>query len=244
MRSKSIVLKSIMGFSKGPATLQHYGRLRLAARSLRKKQLQSRGYLELLRLPAPVYASSRAYEHTALSMQLDVESSGSLFDSGRDHNVALAGSAIHGLVVSQKNPFSFWQAVGAPSKARGFRVGREVRAGCVVPTIGGGICLLSNALYQMAVALNFTIIQRHAHTMNSNGMDATLAWPHVDLKFAPKVGSYRIAISDKTIRFMSSERKKLVAFNSASQAKFSDDTENCFTCNKECGARSSILRKL
>jgi vancomycin resistance protein VanW len=78
----------------------------------------------------------------------------------------------------------------------------ELRGGCVVPTIGGGLCLLSNALFEMAAQLGWVILERYGHTMEVSpaspgkpwGLDATLFWPHVDLRFAPTQGRARLEV--------------------------------------------------
>ncbi len=138
-----------------------------------------------------------------------------LLDAGKRHNIALAAPYFDGLVVTPDGPFSFWRSLGRITGARGFRHGMEARGGCLVPALGGGICLLSNALFQMASELGWTILERHGHTMEAApplharpsvcrgaparstdalpwGMDATVFWPHVDLRFAPTRGRVRI----------------------------------------------------
>jgi vancomycin resistance protein VanW len=72
---------------------------------------------------------------------------------------------------------------------RGFRPGAELREGCVIPSIGGGLCLISSALFRLAARLDFEILERHGHTAggcNRSQIDATLMWPHVDLVIAPR----------------------------------------------------------
>jgi hypothetical protein len=72
---------------------------------------------------------------------------------------------------------------------RGFVLGRELREGCVIPGVGGGLCLLSNALYAVACAAEFELLERHAHSRRppgsraAEGSDATVAWNYVDLRF-------------------------------------------------------------
>ena len=46
--------------------------------------------------------------------------------------------------------FSFWRAAGRATRARGYVIGRELRQGCMIPTIGGGLCQLTNALSRVA----------------------------------------------------------------------------------------------
>ncbi len=46
--------------------------------------------------------------------------------------------------------FSYWRAAGRASRAKGYVIGRELRQGCVIPTVGGGICQLTNALSRIS----------------------------------------------------------------------------------------------
>ncbi len=69
--------------------------------------------------------------------------------------------------------------------------GRELREGCIIPAIGGGLCQLSNALYDAALSAGCEIVERHAHShrvpgsMAESGRDATVFWNYVDLRFRP-----------------------------------------------------------
>jgi vancomycin resistance protein VanW len=120
-----------------------------------------------------------------------------LLEQGKCVNVALAAPSLHGVVLDPGRPFSFWRAVGPPTAALGYRHGIEVRGGCVVPSIGGGLCLLTNALFRAAAEMNWVILERHGHTLEAVpsadepwGVDATAAWPYIDLRFAvPRGGS-------------------------------------------------------
>jgi vancomycin resistance protein VanW len=105
--------------------------------------------------------------------------------------VALAAAAFDGVEVSVGRPLSFWRTLGPASAARGFGVGIEIAGGCVMPAIGGGLCLVSNALFAMAAELGWHVIERHGHSIalaDPRALDATVAWPHVDLRIAPRNG--------------------------------------------------------
>lgn len=71
---------------------------------------------------------------------------------GKVENLRVAARSLDGIRVPKGAIFSFWRQVGRPTKARGYVVGRELRQGCLIPTVAGGICQLSNSLYQMAPA--------------------------------------------------------------------------------------------
>ena len=59
----------------------------------------------------------------------------------------------------------------------------------MIPAIGGGLCQLSNALYQAALDAGCEIIERHPHSRIVPGSgtwerrDATVAWNYIDLRF-------------------------------------------------------------
>ncbi|MEN3271871.1 MAG: vancomycin resistance protein VanW [Actinomycetota bacterium] len=112
-----------------------------------------------------------------------------VFEQGKRVNVALASPALDGVLLAPGAVFSFWRTVGRPDPALGYRYGMELRGGCVVPAVGGGLCLLSNALFRAAATLGWEIVERHGHTIEAVptnedpwGVDATIAWPYVDLR--------------------------------------------------------------
>jgi hypothetical protein len=108
---------------------------------------------------------------------------------GKVHNLRVALRQIHGVVIPAGGMFSFWAQVGRPSRQWGYVLGREIRQGCVIPTIAGGLCQLSNALYSAALDAGLEIIERHAHSrvipgsLAEVGRDATVFWNYVDLRF-------------------------------------------------------------
>lgn len=109
---------------------------------------------------------------------------------GKVHNLRQAVRRLDGVLVPADTAFSFWKQVGRTSARRGYAVGRMLREGCMIPTVGGGLCQLSNALYQVAVDAGCTILERHAHSQAipgsaaAAGRDATVAWNYIDLRFS------------------------------------------------------------
>ena len=109
---------------------------------------------------------------------------------GKIENLRVACRALDGVLIPAGAVFSFWRAVGPPVASRGFVPGRMLKAGCMVAAVGGGLCQLSNALYDAALQADCTIIERHAHSRvvpgsaAAVGRDATVAWNYVDLRFA------------------------------------------------------------
>lgn len=113
-------------------------------------------------------------------------------EAGKRHNVRLAATAFHGVAIAVDRPLSFWRTLGPATAARGFTWGMEVRSGCAVPAIGGGLCLVSNALFAIAMELGWPILERHGHSLalaDPGALDATVAFPHIDLRIAPRSGT-------------------------------------------------------
>jgi hypothetical protein len=90
--------------------------------------------------------------------------------AGKIQNLRVALRGIDGVVVPAGAAFSFWKQVGRASRRRGFVEGRELREGCLVKSIGGGLCQLSNALYEAALSARFEIVERHAHSRPRAGL--------------------------------------------------------------------------
>ena len=112
---------------------------------------------------------------------------------GKVQNLRVAARAFNGVVVPAGAMLSFWCQLGRPSRRRGFVVGREVRSGCVIPTLAGGICQLSNALATCAQRAGFEVVERHAHSarvgqsLAVGDLDATVFWNYVDLRVRASV---------------------------------------------------------
>ncbi|MFY8140051.1 MAG: VanW family protein, partial [Caulobacter sp.] len=111
--------------------------------------------------------------------------------AGKIANLRVACAALDGLRLPPGAVFSFWRHVGRPTRARGYVEGRMLQGGSLSPAVGGGLCQLSTALYEVALQANLTILERHAHSRivpgpnaARAGRDATVAWNYVDLRFA------------------------------------------------------------
>ena len=113
-------------------------------------------------------------------------------ECGKVHNLRVAANLLDGLIVPAQQTFSFWRIIGKPTKRKGFVQGRQVQEGCIIASIGGGLCQLSNSLFDVATKAGLEIIERHPHTMivpgsaAEYGRDATVAWNHIDLRFRAK----------------------------------------------------------
>lgn len=184
----------------------------------------------------PVIAESR----TALWTETDPEERFLL--AGKIHNLRLVIRELNGVEIPAGETFSFWKQTGRTNRLRGFVAGRELREGCIIPNIGGGLCQISNALYDAALKANFDVVERHAHTqvvagsLAEQGRDATVFWNYVDLRFrSPEAFRIeaRLDAENLILRFkgIKIERKQL--FQISKNAKSSDHPNSCATCGEE-----------
>ncbi|MBK9757870.1 MAG: VanW family protein [Nannocystis sp.] len=110
-------------------------------------------------------------------------------EQGKVENLRIAARKLDGLELPAGATFSFWAQIGRPTRSQGFVAGREIREGCIVPAIAGGICQLSNALYEVALRAGLEIRERHPHSRTvpgsqaALGRDATVLWNYIDLRF-------------------------------------------------------------
>ena len=139
---------------------------------------------------APVVAEQRS------SLWVDGRADEFILRCGKVQNLRVAARCFDGVEVAAGQTLSFWAQVGRPSAGRGFAVGREIINGCVVPTVGGGLCQLSNALAALALASGARLAERHRHSALIEAQaqpseDATVAWNYVDLRIVADF-SFRI----------------------------------------------------
>lgn len=143
--------------------------------------------------------------------------------AGRVHNIQVAASRFHGLVIPPGEVFSFNEHLGEVSAETGYEesviiFGDRTRAG-----IGGGICQVSTTAFRAAFWGGFPILERSAHDFRVSwyeppvGLDATVYSPWVDLKFLNDT-SYHLLIETEadpqtgtlTFRFYSTKTGRSV----------------------------------
>ena len=62
-----------------------------------------------------------------------------ILTAGKVENLRVACQFLNGLEIENDEIFSFWKQIGNPSTRKGFTIGRELREGCIVPTVAGGL---------------------------------------------------------------------------------------------------------
>jgi len=162
---------------------------------------------------------------------------------GKVQNLRRAAAALDGLVLAPGQVFSFWRHVGRATRRRGYVEGRMLREGCMVAAVGGGLCQLSNALYEAALTAGCRIVERHAHSYRvpgsaaALGRDATVAWNYVDLRFeAPRAMqlSVKLGARDLTVSLLARDAMPARAGETAApiRAPALRDADSCAACDQ------------
>jgi vancomycin resistance protein YoaR len=117
---------------------------------------------------------------------------------GRAHNIALAASKFHGVVIPPGEVFSFNQYLGPVTKENGYDESLIIYGNRTTVGIGGGVCQVSTTAFRTAFLGGFELIERWAHgyrvswyeTNSGPGLDATIYAPEVDFKFRNDTDHY------------------------------------------------------
>lgn len=160
--------------------------------------------------PEPIELTSLQAEHRS-PLMADVDAAERDFQLGKIVNLKRAADGLDGVVIPKGEVLSFWRQVGPPTRRRGFAVGRMLQQGCLVPSVGGGLCQLSNGLFEAAVQAGCGIVERHAHSRvvpgsaAEAGRDATVAWNYVDLRVRVPITlrlEVKLENGDLVVRFL------------------------------------------
>ncbi len=110
--------------------------------------------------------------------------------AGKVQNLRAACLHLDGLEIPARQIFSFWKQLGRTTRRKGFTAGRELRSGCMVPNLGGGLCQLSGLIHAAALDAGLDVVESHTHSRTLPGSplaperDATVFWNYVDLRFS------------------------------------------------------------
>lgn len=108
-------------------------------------------------------------------------------NSDRDTNLRLACEAINGMILYPGDVFSYNNALGERTAARGYKLGPSYAGNKTVMTYGGGICQVSSALYYCTLIAELETLVRENHSFAPTyvplGMDAAVSWGSMDFRF-------------------------------------------------------------
>jgi hypothetical protein len=177
---------------------------------------------------------------------------------GKVQNLRIAASKLNGLKLGANETFSFWKQLGRATRRNGYVVGRQLREGCIYPEIGGGICQLSNALFDAADRAGLQIVERHPHTqvipgsLAEAGRDATVSWNYIDLRFRsrePVQFEVKLTCTELIVRVLAAtaraESVKPLRLQTFSRTSIDVEHHSCATCGeaacfRHAGARQQL----
>lgn len=116
----------------------------------------------------------------------------------RVHNIIVATSKFHGVMIPPGATFSMAEALGDISLENGYAEALIIAGGQTIQGVGGGVCQVSTTLFRAAFFSGFPIVERYPHAYRVSyyekvagnridqrlaGLDATVFVPIVDFKF-------------------------------------------------------------
>lgn len=149
--------------------------------------------------------------------------------AARAENIALAAARLDGLILMPGDRMSFNDVVGERSLANGFQDSWQLMEGEFVRGVGGGTCQVSSTLHAAALHAGLDIVEAYPHSRPlayiGKGLDATVAWPFVDLKLqnpwpVPFVISASAQAGTLTIRLLTTRRPAKVRIQSEIKETF------------------------
>lgn len=144
-------------------------------------------------------------------------------------NIAVAAARLDGLILLPGDRMSFNDVIGERSVGNGFQESWELMEGEFARGVGGGTCQVSSTLHAAALQAGLDIVEAYPHSRPlayiGKGLDATVAWPFVDLKLRnpwpePLVISASAKAGTLTIRFLAQERPARVRVQSEVEETF------------------------
>jgi len=189
----------------------------------------------------PVIAQSRT------PLWAEVPAAERTLQRGKVQNLRVAARQLDCTAMTPGAVFSFWKQLGRASTMRGFARGRMLKEGCIVPATGGGLCQLSNALYDVALKAGLEIVERHAHSrrvpgsQTMRGRDATVAWNYVDLRFrsaTPVLWRVRLDASDLIVELLGQAPQRTHEFAPSTDAR--RDAQSCESCDQTSCFRHGV----
>ena len=116
----------------------------------------------------------------------------------RIQNIQAAAARFHGVMVPPGEVFSMGQTMGDVSLESGFAEALIIYGGRTIKGVGGGVCQVSTTLFRGVFNIGLPVLERYPHAYRVSyyemtasggvdsrfaGMDATVYFPLVDLKF-------------------------------------------------------------
>jgi hypothetical protein len=194
--------------------------------------------------PSGSAAEARIVAEHRSSLWLDGREDEFVLRCGKVQNLRVAVSHFDGVAVARGQVLSFWSQLGRPAKSKGYVAGREIVNGCVVPTVGGGLCQLSNALAEVAATAGIRLIERHRHSAlieqqrQNEYVDATVAWNYIDLRLQADFDfsvEAQLTHDELVVRLRSAtapSRQRRYPISQSTEEQARPTARGCLTCDQ------------
>lgn len=128
-------------------------------------------------------------------------------------NVTVGAHQFNDVLLAPGEQFSFGKILGPVGAAQGYRPGLVILGNHEEDQYGGGLCQVASTAFRAALLAGLPINQRSNHSYAVSfytapygvpGVDATIYYPQVDLKFTNDTGHYLLiqtSISGTTLKF-------------------------------------------
>jgi vancomycin resistance protein YoaR len=119
--------------------------------------------------------------------------------STRLTNIRVGAKRFNDVLIKPGDTFSFGKILGDVGPAQGYVPELVILADHEEKQYGGGLCQVASTAYRAALLAGLPITERHNHSFAVSyytapygvpGVDATIYYPQVDLKFVNDTGSY------------------------------------------------------
>ncbi|MDZ4065021.1 MAG: VanW family protein, partial [Coriobacteriia bacterium] len=105
----------------------------------------------------------------------------------RVNNIHTLADALDGTLIPPGATFSFNDAVGPRTAAKGYQEAPAIVDGKLVPQLGGGICQVGTTIFNTVFESGLPVVERRNHSFYIShyprGRDATVSWGGPDFKF-------------------------------------------------------------
>jgi vancomycin resistance protein YoaR len=105
----------------------------------------------------------------------------------RNINIPRAAQLINGTILKPGETFSLNHTVGERTPGNGFTEGYVIADGVYAKELGGGVSQVATTTFNAAFFAGLQDVTHTAHSFYINrypvGREATVVWPHIDLKF-------------------------------------------------------------
>lgn len=119
--------------------------------------------------------------------------------AARLQNVRVGAARFNGVLLKPDQVFSFGEYLGDVGAEQGYVEGLIILDNLVKKAYGGGLCQVSSTAYRAALLSGLPIVERTNHSFAISyytapfgvpGVDATIYYPQVDMKFKNDTGHY------------------------------------------------------